>query len=42
LITPKPLSPLMALVAVAPSVIVGAVIYIQRWRRARRRPLAAE
>ncbi|WP_291692662.1 hypothetical protein [Bradyrhizobium sp.] len=42
LITPKPLSPVMALVAVAPSMIVGAVIHVRRWRRARRRPAAAE
>lgn len=33
LITPKPLSPLMAVVAVAPMLVVGAVINFQCWRR---------
>jgi hypothetical protein len=33
LITPKPLSLLVVVVAVAPLVIVGAVIHFQRWRR---------
>ena len=33
LITPKPLSLLMAVVAVAPMLIVGAVINFQCWRR---------
>ena len=37
LITPKPLSPLVALVAVAPMVIVGTVINFQCWRRSRQR-----
>jgi len=33
-ITPRPLSPLIAIVAVAPMVIVGAVFKVQRgWRR---------
>jgi hypothetical protein len=33
LITPKPLSPLMAVVAVAPMLVVGVVINFQCWRR---------
>ena len=33
LITPKPLSPLMAIVAVAPMLVVGTVINFQCWRR---------
>ena len=33
LITPKPLSPLMAVVAVAPMLVVGAVINFQCWRQ---------
>jgi hypothetical protein len=33
LITPRPLSPLMAVVAVAPILIVGAVINFQCWRQ---------
>ena len=33
LITPKPLSPLMAVVAVVPMLVVGAVINFQCWRR---------
>jgi hypothetical protein len=32
MLTPAPLSPLMALVAVAPMLIVGAVINVQYWR----------
>jgi hypothetical protein len=40
LITPKPLSPLVALVAVAPMVIVGTVINFQCWRRLRRRTIS--
>jgi hypothetical protein len=35
LITPKPLSPLMEVVAVTPSLIVGTVINFQGWRRSR-------
>jgi hypothetical protein len=37
-ITPKPLSPVMAVVAVAPLAIVGTVINFQCWRRSRLRP----
>jgi hypothetical protein len=40
LITPKPLSPFLALVTVAPMVIVGIVINFQRWRRSRRKPIS--
>jgi hypothetical protein len=40
LITPKPLSPLIAVAAVAPMVIVGAVINFQCWRRSRRRTIS--
>jgi hypothetical protein len=32
MLTPAPLSPLMAIVAVAPMLIVGAVINVQHWR----------
>jgi hypothetical protein len=40
LITPRPLSPLMAVVAIAPLVIVGVVINFQYWRRRSRfRPM---
>jgi len=41
LITPKPLSPLMAVVAVAPMLIAGIVINFQSWRRSRRKPISA-
>jgi hypothetical protein len=41
LITPKPLSPLMAVVAVAPMLIAGIVINFQNWRRSRRKPISA-
>ena len=41
LITPKPLSPVLAVVAVAPLVIVGVVINIQNWRRSRLRPVVS-
>lgn len=34
-ITPKPLSPLLAVAAVVPMLIVGAVINFQCWRRSR-------
>lgn len=37
LISPKPLSLLLIVVAVAPLVIVGAVVNFRRWRRARSR-----
>ena len=40
LITPKPLSPLIAVAAVAPMVIVGTVINFQCWRRSRRRTIS--
>ena len=40
LITPKPLSPFVALVTVAPMVIVGTVINFQCWRRSRRKPIS--
>jgi hypothetical protein len=40
LITPKPLSPLVAFVAVAPMVIVGTVINFQCWRRSRQRTIS--
>jgi hypothetical protein len=40
LITPKPLSPLMAVVAVAPMLIAGIVINFQNWRRSRRKPIS--
>ena len=35
IITPKPMSLLMAAIAVAPSLIVGTVINFQRWRRSK-------
>lgn len=35
LITPKPLSPLMVLIAFVPLVIVGIVLNFQYWRRSR-------
>ncbi|WP_407177397.1 hypothetical protein [Bradyrhizobium sp. STM 3562] len=42
LISPKPLSPLMAIVAVAPMVIVGSIINFQCWRRrSKLRPLTS-
>jgi hypothetical protein len=34
-ITPKPLSPLMALIAVVPMLMVGIVINFQCWRRSK-------
>jgi hypothetical protein len=40
LITPKPLSPLMALVTVAPMVIVGTVINFLCWRRSRQKTIS--
>jgi len=40
LITPKPLSPLIAIVAVAPMVIVGTVFNLRNWRGWRRRPIS--
>jgi hypothetical protein len=40
LITPKPLSPFIALAAVAPMVIVGIVIHFQNWRRSSLRPIS--
>ncbi|WJR74835.1 hypothetical protein [Bradyrhizobium sp. NP1] len=39
LVTPKPLSPLMGFVAIAPMLIVGAVINFQCWRRSRLRSI---
>jgi len=39
LITPKPLSPFIAMAAAAPIVIVGIVIHFQNWRRSRLRPM---
>jgi hypothetical protein len=36
-ITPKPLSPLMPVIAFVPLAIVGIVINVQRWRRSRLR-----
>jgi hypothetical protein len=37
-ITPKPLSLLAAVIAIAPLIVVGAVIHFQRWSRSRSRP----
>ena len=37
LISPKPLSLLVVVIAVAPLVVVGAVINFRRWRRSRSR-----
>ena len=42
LITPKPLSPLMVLIAFVPMVIVGIVLNFQYWRRARLRPISIQ
>jgi hypothetical protein len=39
MLTPAPLSPLMAVVAVAPMLIVGAVVNVQCWRRSKPKPL---
>ena len=39
-ITPKPLSPLIAIVAIAPMVIVGTVFKLGNWRGWRRRPIS--
>ena len=39
MLTPAPLSPLMAVVAVAPLLIVGAVVNVQYWRRSKPKPL---
>lgn len=39
MLTPAPLSPLMAIIAVAPMLIVGAVINVQHWRRTKRLPM---
>lgn len=33
MVSPKPLSPMMAVLAVAPMVIVGIVVNVQYWRR---------
>lgn len=41
IVSPKPLSPLMAVVAVAPMVIVGIVVNVQYWRRPRLDPSAS-
>jgi hypothetical protein len=38
-ITPKPLSPLMPVIAFVPLAIVGIVINVQRWRRSRLRSI---
>jgi hypothetical protein len=38
-ITPKPLSPLMALIAIAPMLMVGIVINFQCWRRSKILPI---
>jgi hypothetical protein len=40
LITPKPLSPFIALAAFAPMAIVGIVIHFQNWRRSSLRPIS--
>ena len=40
LITPKPLSPLIAILAVAPMVIVGAVFNLRNWRGWKRKPIS--
>jgi hypothetical protein len=40
LITPKPLSPFIAIAAAAPIVIVGVAIRFQNWRRSRLRPIS--
>jgi hypothetical protein len=40
LITPKPLSPFIAIAAAAPIVIVGIAIHFQNWRRSRLRPMS--
>ena len=37
MITPKPLSPLLAILAVAPLLIVGSVLNAQSWYRSKRR-----
>ena len=42
LITPKPLSPLMVLIAFVPLVIVGIVLNFQYWRRSRLRPISIQ
>ena len=42
LITPKPLSPLMVLIAFVPLVIVGIVLNFQHWRRSRLRPISIQ
>jgi hypothetical protein len=39
LLSPKPLSPLMAVIAVAPLMIFGAVVNFQCWRRSKLRPI---
>jgi hypothetical protein len=39
-ITPKPLSPLIPIVAVAPMVIVGVVFKVHNWRGWRRKPIS--
>jgi len=39
-ITPKPLSPFIAIVAIAPMVIVGTVFKLGNWRGWRRRPIS--
>jgi hypothetical protein len=40
LITPKPLSPFIAIAAFAPMAIVGIVIHFQNWRRSSLRPIS--
>jgi hypothetical protein len=42
LITPKPLSPLMILIAFVPLVIVGIVLNFQYWRRSRLRSISIQ
>lgn len=42
LITPKPLSPLMVLIAFVPLVIVGIVLNFQYWRRSRLRSISIQ
>jgi hypothetical protein len=42
LITPKPLSPLMVVIAFVPLVIVGIVLNFQYWRRSRLRSISIQ
>lgn len=37
MITPKPLSPLLAIAAVAPLLVAGILLHIQHWRQSSRR-----